>query len=870
MPNISVNVTNKRAVLESDKIITCGNSDYTLTFAFDDEWAAYNSKTARFAFYKNGETKHIDQIFTGDTVAVPVLSGITQVMVGVFAGDLHTTTPARIFCEPSILCYEGAPEDPPEDVYNQIMHLLNVLEVGTVSDERVAEAVENYMAENPVTTGTAASEISYNNAESVLEANTVQEAIDALSTQNGNCLPEYSEADNGKVLGIVDGSPAWVEATVSGGDSGETETPEVTTHGIVWDLVNITSSNPVASVSDGESLSAVLTAADGYTLGDVTITMGGEVVTGVWDADTATVTIASVTGDVMISCAGVAENTGEAMDTSPVIEQENVGVKTTTGAIAAYTGLCIARYSYEPNIDEMKESSYYDSTNDYMTTNRSLGGFVYYTPHTKFIEAGCNASVGNTNKIALYQDTTKAQIASNASMNITDPTAPVEKEMYIARQSTLAMYANNVVFTLSMYDLDDSYAYWTDSDGVGILPIGVKNGDILFAGKNTPYYGMTNINEAASSELSYDDDVAQDYSIATTSILGEELANDPNYEYGLSADFAAIIDEVKTAWMMEYGGDYRKIPIIISTDQHGRTNAGIFTMLGKTLSMHDVSKIMNLGDTVSTDWYDADTEHPLLSNAQLESWCESVKAIPFSKQLNVFGNHDCCYGNYADEGNAIGTRYPDSKAHLYQYFRNIYARRTNNHGWLSVKDDAFNVKYVVYSLYQWPNGLENGNAIHTEQLEWFVNELKADDGYDIVIVAHEPFNLNCTTANYPTDGTLQDVTWARGIALEAVINARMNKTSGMTTDADGASHTFDFSGCTSELLCSLHGHTHEDQYAYTEGGMLQNAFDWFANNTFFFALIDRVNRVLNVWKIEAPDGVPAYVNYQISLDKPTE
>ena len=194
--------------------------------------------------------------------------------------------------------------------------------------------------------------------------------------------------------------------------------------------------------------------------------------------------------------------------------------------------------------------------------------------------------------------------------------------------------------------------------------------------------------------------------------------------------------------MMEYAGDFQKIPIIVTADQHGRTHRGIFNFIGKTFSMHDVSKVMNLGDTVSVDWYDADPEHPLLSDSQLEKWCESVKEIPFSKQLNVYGNHDCCYGNYADEGNPIGTRYPESQAHLYQYFRNIYARRTNNNGWFAVKDDAFNVKYVVVSFYQWLNDNLANSGVHTEQMKWFIEELKKDDGYDVVIVSHEPLYMD--------------------------------------------------------------------------------------------------------------------------------
>jgi hypothetical protein len=661
-----------------------------------------------------------------------------------------------------------------------------------------------------------------------------------------------------KPVGVDADGRLWVAPI--GGGSGGGDTPVVPgTHGIIWDLVNVTSSNNVTSVSDGASLIAVLTPASGYTLGTVTVTMGGEVLTGVWNADTAIVTIPSVTGDVVISCTGVENVT---VDTSPVIVEYNVGL-TTTGDITKCDGQCITkRYEYTQDITSLQANKYYDSENGYITNNNVFGSIYMVRPKAKWRELYPNAvGAGNSDKCILRAGEEFLKYSSGSTA-------------FGVANDARALGTLSIQITLYEADIDDSYAYWKVGNAAvqPVFPLGVREGDIIFAGKNTEYYGMANIDGTLvgeeASAISLDEDVAQDYSIATTSILGEDVSANPSYTYGLASDFASVIEEARNAWMIEYGGDYRKIPIIVTTDQHGRTNSGIFNMIGLTCSMHDISKVMNLGDTLATDWYDADEAHPLLSNAQLEKWCESVRKIPFSKQLNVFGNHDCCYGNYSDEGNPIGTRYPNSKAHLYQYFRNIYARRTNNHGWFSVKDDAFNVKYVVYSLYQWPNGLDNSNAIHTEQMEWFIDELKADDGYDIVIVAHEPFNLNCTTANYPTNGTLQDVTWQRGIALESVINARMNKTSGTTTDASGVSHTFDFSGCTSALLCSLHGHTHEDQYAYTEGGMLQNTFDWFANNTIFFALIDRVNRVLNIWKVEG-DAL-TYTNYQVPLDKPTE
>ena len=46
MPNISITVKNK--VARADRvIIVCDNSDYTAVFDFDDEWSAYDTKTAR-------------------------------------------------------------------------------------------------------------------------------------------------------------------------------------------------------------------------------------------------------------------------------------------------------------------------------------------------------------------------------------------------------------------------------------------------------------------------------------------------------------------------------------------------------------------------------------------------------------------------------------------------------------------------------------------------------------------------------------------------------------------------------------------------------------------------------------------------------
>ena len=127
MKNINITVENKRATVVGSPVIICGNSDYTVTFAFDSDWNVTGVRTARFVYVKDGKVQHEDKVFSGNTVAVPILSGIDSVKIGVFAGELRTTTPAVVRCGASILCGSGEVHEPTPDVYDQIMALFNDL-----------------------------------------------------------------------------------------------------------------------------------------------------------------------------------------------------------------------------------------------------------------------------------------------------------------------------------------------------------------------------------------------------------------------------------------------------------------------------------------------------------------------------------------------------------------------------------------------------------------------------------------------------------------------------------------------------------------------------------------------------------------------
>lgn len=117
MPEILVTVRDKFAENTLRHMYVCSNSDYQIRFDFDDEWVPHQVKTARF---KCG-TAYQDVVFTGDICPMPIIENAAVIYVGVYAGDLHTTTAAIIRSFPSILSGNGAPADPPPDVYAQIM-----------------------------------------------------------------------------------------------------------------------------------------------------------------------------------------------------------------------------------------------------------------------------------------------------------------------------------------------------------------------------------------------------------------------------------------------------------------------------------------------------------------------------------------------------------------------------------------------------------------------------------------------------------------------------------------------------------------------------------------------------------------------------
>lgn len=118
--NIKIEIKDRIARLVENPKIICNNNDYSVTFAFDDEWAGINFKTLRVSY----NNKYSDHVFTGDTVKLPPITKAVEIYLGVFAADI-TSTKVVIRAEPSILSVSGSIEKPEPDVYNQLIDLIN-------------------------------------------------------------------------------------------------------------------------------------------------------------------------------------------------------------------------------------------------------------------------------------------------------------------------------------------------------------------------------------------------------------------------------------------------------------------------------------------------------------------------------------------------------------------------------------------------------------------------------------------------------------------------------------------------------------------------------------------------------------------------
>ena len=115
--------------------IICGNGDYTVLLTFDDEWRGFAVKTVRFEWLDTmtGQHRHIDAVYTGSPVRIPVIPDAYELNIGAYAGTSETmlaSTPASIPCKRCITDSATYHGDTTPDVYAQLIDAMASLPSG--------------------------------------------------------------------------------------------------------------------------------------------------------------------------------------------------------------------------------------------------------------------------------------------------------------------------------------------------------------------------------------------------------------------------------------------------------------------------------------------------------------------------------------------------------------------------------------------------------------------------------------------------------------------------------------------------------------------------------------------------------------------
>ena len=120
MKEIHISVREGVALQTDHTPYITGDGEYRVVFDLEKEWEAHPLRTARF----QTEGSYVDVVFRGNQCRVPVFTYARTLEVGIFAGNLRTTTPARIFLREGIRSAWGSPEAPAPNVYDQLMEAL--------------------------------------------------------------------------------------------------------------------------------------------------------------------------------------------------------------------------------------------------------------------------------------------------------------------------------------------------------------------------------------------------------------------------------------------------------------------------------------------------------------------------------------------------------------------------------------------------------------------------------------------------------------------------------------------------------------------------------------------------------------------------
>lgn len=353
------------------------------------------------------------------------------------------------------------------------------------------------------------------------------------------------------------------------------------------------------------------------------------------------------------------------------------------------------------------------------------------------------------------------------------------------------------------------------------------------------------------------------------SIDGTDVLSDDYNEY--SNEYQHTILTARNAWNTEHRADDDVVPLILSTDQHSFLNTTygkpLYDYLNLAVKWAEVSASLNLGDVCAGTY----------NTTQLSNMLTALSSVPSAKQINMMGNHDVWATTTTAIDDSTFTTAQNTYFNNSSYNGNV---RFENRGNEIMIDTVHGIKYICVACWYFPDDVYNHYTYPEDAMTWLLQQLSAVDNYDIVVLSHiQPLATSRTWYIPAVDGQSASSSVIgrnySGVApygasgmFEGLLSARKNKTGGTITDSDGVTHSYDFSNCTSDILCWLAGHAHTDSYAYDGGDVPVIIFDAYRydNHPFFFINIDRTQERVNVWKV---DDSPTFYNYQIPFTEPT-
>lgn len=328
---IKLNVSAANITVEEKETLTEGRVGLLCQFHFTDEWTGL----AKTAVFDGADSR--DVILKSDTVAIPAECLSAEgysLSVGVYgknaAGDIVIPTVYATVGKIQRSAYPSGrePAAPTPDVVAQIQQTAaNAEELarsvredadlgrfqgatgqkgdkgdkgdkGPQGEKGDAAPIDKTLTQE----GQAADSKAVGDAIRSLSEEIANLNTDGISATARNLL--ITILRNGVYSSDQKANITDLETALGGSDA-----PVVKSYAITNTLTNCTTNNAVTSVTDGDSYTATLTAADGYALNSVVVTMGGTDITSTAYSGSV-ITIASVTGDVSIVATAVAAESG--------------------------------------------------------------------------------------------------------------------------------------------------------------------------------------------------------------------------------------------------------------------------------------------------------------------------------------------------------------------------------------------------------------------------------------------------------------------------------------------------------------------------------------------------------------------------------